>query len=125
MNKELIVLFLAIALIWYLMTRKSEAFDETGSEFVPVGQERYGIRGDLLSRSSIANNYLSPNRNIVLNPSTGQMYTSNNPPTMQGHPNCKQTKCPSNLNDYDATDTCHTCGTGCPTLMKIPDIHPH
>lgn len=125
-RREMLFVFLAILLIWFIMRPNSnEAFDASGSEFLPVGRDRYGLRGDLLRRSDISRLYLNPNRQIRINPSSGWMYASNKTPCEEGINGCKKVNCPCNTNEYDGQDTCWNCGSAYPDPMVIPDIHPH
>lgn len=41
-----IVLLILIAVCWQLFGSKLEKFDKTGTEFLPVGDVRYGLRGE-------------------------------------------------------------------------------
>ena len=124
MNNDLLLVFLIIILVWFFFKSRTEKFDASTLAFVPVGYDRYGLRGDLLRRSSIDNIYISPNRHIALHAGGGQMWESNTPPPQDGMIGCKKTGCPTNTNEYDQRDTCWSC----PTQYRpkpIPDIHPH
>jgi hypothetical protein len=53
---NLIVIFLVLFLIlilWILFSGKREFFGKDGSEFLPVGEQRYGLRGDKLDARPI------------------------------------------------------------------------
>jgi hypothetical protein len=102
-----------------------EFFDQKTVEFVPVNSQRYGLRSDKLRHSDIAKYYQSPYRNIVLDPTSGQMWSSNNSPIVEGIPGCIKIDCPPLYNDYDKLDTCWQCGTSTPDKLQIHDIHPH
>ncbi len=108
-----------------------EYFDKNTVEFVALGEERYGLRGDLLRRSDIARLYMRPDRHIRLNDTSGMMYESNFKPAEEGKKGCKKTQCPEHTDEYDQLDTCWNCGhlqpyCGCryPLLKGVP-IHPH
>ena len=121
----LIIMLLIILIIIVYSSGLPEYFDEKTVEFVPVGAQRYGLRSDKLKSSDIAKYYKSPYRNIVLDPTSGQMWESDNPPAVEGIPGCSQIQCPPLYNDYDPLDKCWQCGSAYPDKMKIPDIHPH
>ena len=123
-REEIVIVFLVVLFIWW-MTTKSEGFNSLTNEFIPVGHDRYGLRGDKLRRSDIANLYLNPERNMRLNPSSGLMYSSNKTPCQEGHAGCQKVDCPCNTNEYDEQDTCWNCGNAEYSPMKIPPIHPH
>ena len=100
-------------------------FDAKNVEFTPVGSTRYGLRSDKLKSSDIAKYYRSPYRNIIIDPTSGQMWESDNSPMVEGIPGCKKVRCPPLYNHYDPLDICWQCGTAYPDKMVIPDIHPH
>ncbi len=124
-RREMLMLFLVILFVWFIMKPSSEGFDSTNTEFVPVGKDRYGLRGDLLRRSDISRLYISPNRQIRLHPSSGWMYPSNQTPCEEGIGGCRQVDCPCNTNEYDDKDTCWSCGKMEQDPWRIPPIHPH
>lgn len=125
-NNEIVFAFLAILLVLYLVSPKNaEGFDQDGAEFVGVGSDRYGLRGDLLRRSSIDQLYMRPDREARLNQSGGLMYFSNNSPEAEGTQNCRQVPCPTCSGGYDSSDTCWQCGDPNAKPTKIPYIHPH
>ncbi len=112
-NKEIIVIVLLIVIaIWgiYPLLGNFEGFNADSTEFVPVGSERYGLRGDPIRRSSIDNYFISNNRQITLSQAGGEMWESNRSPTAQGFSDCVSVKCPGNK--YDSQDTCWQCGFG-------------
>ncbi|QKF94327.1 hypothetical protein QKU48_gp0869 [Fadolivirus algeromassiliense] len=123
-NKEVVALFLLVILAIWVIYPFFENFDVTGTEFVSEGSDRYGLRGDLLRRSSIKKYFIRPDRNIRLSHSTGEMWESNNPPGMEGVKDCVKVPCPSN-DGYDGLDTCWKCGNQCREKMPMPDIWPH
>jgi len=125
LNENLILIFLVILFLWWLLGFKMEMFDKTTTEFVPVGEERYGLRGDLLRSSNIDKYYIRPDRKIRLNNSHNWMYASNYTPAQENIKGCKVEKCPTNTNEYDNLDTCYQCASAYQTPMKIPDIYPH
>ena len=124
LNKELIFAFLLVIFLWWLMGPKSEAFGPNSQEFLPLGSEdRYGLRGDLLRRSSIDKLYYPSDRNIRLHQTSNWMYQgySDDP----SYDNCNKVKCPVNTNEYDPEDTCWQCSNMKPERTKIPYVHPH
>lgn len=124
-NKGIILVFLVIVLLWWIIRPIGlESFSSDGYEFMPVGSDRYGLRGDKLRQSSIYNWYISPNRQIMLSDSSGEMWQANGTPPSYGMKDCRMVKCPDN-GEYDGMDTCWKCGNDCPTKMIIPDLHPH
>lgn len=127
MGNKYIYIVMAILLavvLWLYYGRDwlAESFDSQGLEFVPVGSDRYGLRGDLLRRRPITDYYISPDRQMRLHPSSGLMYISNRSPSAEGTPNCQKVECPTNTNEYDNRDSCWMCGDNCQTKMRIPDI---
>ena len=126
-NKNIVLVFLVIVLLWVLFrpyTVSAESFDASTSEFVPVGEQRYGLRGDPLRASSIDNWYISPNRQIMLSDSSGEMWQANGTPPSFGIKDCRKVACPHN-GEYDKNDTCWKCGNDCPTKARLPDLWPH
>jgi hypothetical protein len=125
-NKDFVLVFLIIVLLWCIFRsyKQTEAFDGASSEFLPVGADRYGLRGDLLNRSSIDNWYASNNRQIMLNNGEGEMWQANGTPPSFGIKDCRKVKCPIN-GEYDHQDTCWKCGSDCQDKITIPDMHPH
>jgi len=127
-HKQLIIIFLIASLIVLLLQPYTERFDATGMEFLPVGEQRYGLRGDKIMSRDIAGNYISPKRQIRLSQSSGMMYESNTDPITEGMKGCRKLACPSGPRDttgYDHLDTCWQCGSDCPTKLRVPDIWPH
>ena len=123
-RREFLIVFLIVVFLWWIMNR-SEGFGSDTNEFIPVGHERYGLRGDRLRRSDISRLYLNPNRHMRLNPTSGLMYKSNKTPCEEGHAGCSKVNCPCNTNEYDKLDTCWNCGNADYEKMVIPPIHPH
>lgn len=124
-TNEIVFIFLAIVFIWWLMRHKRiDNFDPTGTEFVPVGFERYGLRGEPIAGRDIAYNYIRPDRHMVLNNTSGLMWESDMAPEDEGIPKCKQVPCPTHRDGYDDMDKCWTCDRK-PRPDIIPNIHPH
>lgn len=130
-NRNVVIVFLVIVLLWLIIRsmypskgKSTESFNADGTEFPPVGCPRYGLRGDKLRSSDIANWYIRPDRQIRLNHSSGEMWQANRTPTQDGIKGCYKVRCPIN-DEYDSLDTCWKCGSDCLQKMKIPDIHPH
>lgn len=130
-NQELIIVFLVVLFLWWALSPKrtdageGEGFDAKSVEFVPVDEEKYGIRGDLLRTSNIDRLYIRPDRDIKLSHTGNMEWVSNRSPGAEGTPNCYRTKCPTFTNEYDDSDRCWKCGSDCPTPTKIPHIHSH
>lgn len=123
-NKTVVIAFLIIVLLLWIFYPHFEMFDPEGIELLDTEYPRYGLRGDLVKRSCILNNYISPKRNIRLSFSGGEMYESSYTPIEEGFKDCRKVPCPNN-GGYDTLDTCWTCGSNAPQKMKIPAIHPH
>ena len=85
-----------------------EKFDAEGLVYMPVGEERHGLRGDLLNRLDISRNYIRPDRHIRLSRSNDIMYESDVPPYMEGLNKCQKVECPNN-GYFDKSDTCWKC----------------
>ena len=134
LNKKIILIFLIIVLLVWIMYptsthNGSETFTSDEQYDVMPSLEsltsgRYGLRGDKLRRSSIYNWYMSPDRQIMLNDSSGEMWQANGTPPSFGIKDCRVVKCPIN-GEYDNLDTCWKCGNDCQTKMIIPDMQPH
>lgn len=131
MEKELIFVFLIILLLWLLIkpnrdnTNNNEGFDAKTVEFVPVGNDRYGLRGEKLDTYDIADLYIGPERKIALHPSSEIMWVSDFSPEEELISNCTNVSCPTNENDFDNLDTCYQCGDFKTPITNIPYIHPH
>ncbi len=123
-NKKMILVLVLLVAAWWFMTRSSEGFDGTTSEFVPVGDDRYGLRGDMLRRSDISRLYIRPDRQVRLHHTNNPMYESNFSPEGEGPKSCRISQCPSGT-EYDATDRCYTCEDMSVPRTLVPFIHPH
>lgn len=121
-NIQLIIL--VIILLWYMNPSMFEPFGENTLEFLPVGRDRYGLRGDLLRRSDIRNNYIDVNRQVRLHPSSGDMYASSATPEEEGIEGCTKVDCPCNTDGYKG-DACWSCGSMDQEPWKIPAMHSH
>jgi len=124
-NKEMVIIFFVIILAIWVVYPFMEGFNASTNEFVPVGDVRYGLRGDKLRRVPISKYFIGPNRNIRLSQSNGMMWEADASPEEQGIPDCHKTQCPTNTNEFDSMDTCWKCGSGQQPKMAIPDIHSH
>jgi len=126
---KVICIFVIIILVWFILKslkQNTEQFGANTLKFVQIGKDRYGLRGDKLNTYSIDKHYRNPNRQIVLNATSGQMWMSDNSPNNEGIDGCNKITCPSNYNDYDESDTCWKCGTINPTKPnKKIEIHSH
>lgn len=124
MNDTLITVIIILVVTWLIniyVLRFTEGFDASTKEFVPIGSDRYGLRGDLLSRSAGGTWYQNPERHIRLNASGGHMWESDEIPTTSCNQfgsasgsaydessSCRAVPCPSN-DEYDELDTCWQC----------------
>lgn len=121
--ENIIIIMFVILVVNYFITNKTkkrtEGFDAHTSEFVPFGCERYGLRGDLLRRSSRDRLFIRPDRNIVLNQTSGQMWTSNVAPHEEGMLGCNKIQCPV-YGDYGKDDTCWQCGNPSDNIEYTP-----
>lgn len=106
MDKIIIIVILVVLLFFIFPMR--EGFDKQTLEIVPVNAPDYGLRGDLLKTNDIAQLYMSPYQQVIINPSGGFMWSSDFRPNVWNN-QCKTIACPNNLNNYDALDTCWDC----------------
>jgi len=98
---------LVLVIIWYVFNY--EGFDVSGRVFVPEGEPRYGLRGDLLHPRSIADYYIRPDSRMRLHSSSGLMYESNFRPGTERINGCKKIGCPAG-DGYSKINECWTCG---------------
>ena len=119
---QLCFLVIIIIGVWILYPY-FEGFDVTTSEFVPIGSPRHGLRGDLLKQHWIGQDFMSDYRQILLNDTDGEMWSSNWTPAQQGLKNCGKTGCPQ-VNGYDKMDTCYRCKTDPPQPQTF-EVWPH
>ncbi|ARF09606.1 hypothetical protein Indivirus_1_229 [Indivirus ILV1] len=120
-TRNVAIVLLVVLAIWVVypwVMGKPEKFDSDMREFVPVGSDRYGLRGNLLHRVPIDKYYVKPDQNVVLSQSGGEMWVSNVVPQTE---NCSKVQCPS---WYDNLDQCWQCQTK-EHLVIIPDVAPH
>jgi hypothetical protein len=124
-DMKVIVIIIVVILIVWCVFPLFEGYDATGTEFVPVGCSRYGMRGDKLRRASILKYFIRPDRHVRLSQTNNVMWESNNPPATEGIPDCEEVNCPENTNEYGPDDTCWMCGSDKHYYPKIPYMHPH
>lgn len=120
-NCQPILLFFLIVILWFFIRPsrgEEDPFDPTVTEFVPVGDLRHDLRGYPLHAASIDRQYLSPNRQIRLSQTGGEMSISDVPPGDQGLKGCEKVSCPPLINSYDSSDTCWHCQEPAPKLTK-------
>jgi len=141
---EIIIAILIIILIFIFLNKflRKEAFDKNTVMYVPQSNTRYGLRGDVRCKDSLAKAYYGPYRQIRLDHTGGNiMYISDRTPAEEGIKGCRKVTCPANLDDeVDDMDTCWYCGSAkqyCSCqfplldhdpdscLNKIPDLWPH
>ena len=68
-NQRNILIFVIVALLLIFLLKPfnmSEMFDASTTTFVPVGEDRYGLRGDLLDGEPIETNYLAEDHMVNL-----------------------------------------------------------
>lgn len=108
-----LTLIIIVIVITYLNSYNyftRENFDQFGNEFVPVGQTRYGLRGDRLNRIYVGDYYVRPDQQIKLNGTDGFTWTANMSPIEQGNNSCSPVPCPKYDYDvYDNQDVCYKC----------------
>lgn len=131
-QEDCIGLIVIVILIWFIMRNRNEGFSADMREFLPVGFQRYGLRGDPIRSRDARLDYIQNNRNIRLSHTGGEMWQSNSPPT-KFLKDCQKVPCPHN-GEYDSMDTCWRCGDntvpsfktgGCvrPHIKMIPHDH--
>lgn len=133
--KSEIILYIAIAiiiivsLVGFYKTRMNsiERFDQDGVEFLPVGETKYDLRGERLTRIPVGDYYVRPDRQIKLSGTDGFTWDANMSPKDQDFPysdKCVKVECPkySTAYDgygedasivYDREDVCWKCDRGC------------
>jgi len=125
-NKLVVVFIIILIFFWIVQPFFNEQFSQNTMEFVPYGDQRYGLRSDPLNYRPIADSYISANRNIRLNEAGGMMFEADNPP--QGK-HCRKVDCPINTDEFDALDTCWKCGKpgcvspACASCADCADVH--
>jgi len=124
-DKNCILIFLVILLAWWVLKPSFEGFGADTQEFLPVGVQRYGLRGDPLRSRPYDDFMISPDRQMRLNHSGGVMWESNLAPGDEGVEGCGKVPCPNNTNEFDCKDSCWKCGSGCQAKLRVPDIWPH
>ena len=122
MCNNIIIAIIVVILVVWLIYPYFEGFDSAEYALSPLSQPQYGLRGDRLRTDSIDKYYISPDRQIRLSQSNGEMWESDNTPEMDGIGGCYKVRCPPV--GYDGQDTCWKCRTK-EYRMKIPDIWPH
>lgn len=130
MSELLIVLIILIIIVLIFFYPSSsvnnrEYFDADGVEFLPLGEDQYGLRGDRLNIRSIDNHYISPYRQIRLSFAGGDMWEASTTPEEQGFTGCYQTPCPCGTDYYDDMDTCWMCNDGKLAGVEIPSYSIH
>lgn len=124
--ETIVIIFLVVIFLWMVMKpKRGEGFDADTVEFVPVGSDRYGLRGEPLIRRPTSDYFIRPDRQVRLNNSGGDMYVSNYAPHEEGIEGCQKTQCPMSWGGFDSSDECWNCGNSFQWKDKIPDIHPH
>lgn len=107
---NILLIALILLILWKIWNDNTfEMYGPKTQVFVPVGEDRYDLRGNKMNTRDIYYNYMKPQRHIILNESGGEMWKSDYAPIKEEIKNCKKIKCPENENDYDEMDTCHMC----------------
>lgn len=119
----ILIVLILIALIFMMGSKMYEGFDSTGTEFVPYGAPRYGLRGDLLHTRDISTNYIPKDRLIKLNHGGGMMWEADGKITSTE--GCDPVPCPSNTGYYGEGDKCVMCNTGPEKRMEMPGFNYH
>jgi hypothetical protein len=115
-NIKYIALAILFACVLTTYCKQIEGFSDDMRTFVPVGEQRYGLRGNLLRTRPRTDYYIRPDRHIRLSDSGAEMYESNYSPVEEGATGCVRVQCPR-LNDstpevwsgYDEQDQCWNC----------------
>ena len=119
-----VVLIAVIVLIGVYIIMRSEGFDASGQEFLPVGSQRYGLRGEPLSSHSARMNYLPCTSHIMLNHAGGMVYEAATSPLEQGKNGCVKTACPFDSLEF-AGNMCWSCDNGDTAKIPYHAITPH
>src|SRR3990172_10896698 len=109
MCNNIVIAIIVIILVVWVIYPYFEGFHAAEYALSPLGHPQYGLRGDRLRTSSIDNFYISPQREIRLSQSNGEMWESDYSPMEQGMQGCYKVECPSI--GYDEQDTCWKCRT--------------
>ena len=123
MNRNLVLLIVIVCIGLYIIM-SSEGFDASGQEFVPVGQQRYGLRGEPIESHSARMNYLPCSTHMVLNHAGGLMYEAATSPLEQGKNGCIKTACPYNSYEFQG-NMCWKCDDGEPARLGCNVLTPH
>lgn len=116
-NKEnmfvkFIIVIASCALLCYVLMGKRERFGPNGREFVKVGAQRFGLRGDKTTGRDISLSYYDNDRNFAMHPTGNPMWINDITPFEEGHKNCKQQiDCHKHVNEYGESDACFKCGS--------------
>ena len=124
-NKEVVLIFLLILLaLWviYPLFSRRERFNADGTIFVPVGDQRYGLRGEPIRSSDSRKLFIREDPHVLLSQSGGEMWISNNAPASSGMKGCKRVQCPAY--GYDNLDQCWQCAGEGIVKQGIPDLWP-
>jgi len=119
---QVILLILVLYVLWRLLFSR-EFFDSSTTEFVPEGDARYGLRGNLLNTKSIQTLFYPADRNVRISNAGADMYQTLNVPESQSNQKCNKMACPTNA-DFNCLDTCYSCPSK-PFVSGIPYIHSH
>lgn len=133
LNKLAIILIIVLLIVIMFYPYNTENFDNRTIEFVNVGSPRYDLRGKRLNTYNIENHYMRPDPNIILHPSGGKMWESNNSPLQENIPYCNKVSCNSDpngvYNDYSDNNECWECNGGPSSVLnstfKPVPVHSH
>ena len=120
------IVILVVLLVWLAIVKPMyEGFmDSTTTTFIPMGQPAYGLRGEPLTVSSVAQYYYPNNRNIRLSDTNNWMYQTYGPVNQEpGFSSCQKTPCPQ-VDGYDKQDTCWSCPATTPKFV-VPELTTH
>lgn len=122
-NRNLVLIILIVLVGVYLMSC-NEGFSADTTTFVPVGAQRYGLRGEPLQASPFEKVFIPTPHHIRINHTGGLMYKSRVSPTVEGIEGCAKVACPIDSPEFQG-NMCWQCDDGCPDPTPIPAIHSH
>lgn len=121
------IIILVILLVWLVLIKPMyESFlDITGTTFIPINEQAYGLRGDRLSTGPVDPYFYPRNRNIRLSDTNTWMYQSRIPINQEPNSStCQQTPCPL-VDGFDKNDSCWSCPAPVGPPVTIPNMTAH